>query len=116
MRDSPFTLTMPETFVVLEAIREVSDYRQWELLAAHVRATHAHVVVHCETSPHQAISDFKAYATRRLNARGTTCRRWARGGNVARLATETGLREAFQYVIGKQGQAMALYVSERNEC
>jgi REP element-mobilizing transposase RayT len=81
LRQSPFELEADQRCVVLEAVRAVCGYKNWRLLAAHVRANHAHIIVDVDTSPEVAMNVFKAYASRALNLafpreRGRI--RWAR--------------------------------------
>src|SRR2546428_2272677 len=46
LRHAPYLLDKPRRRIVLGAIKEVCRFRKWILLAAHVRTTHAHAVVH----------------------------------------------------------------------
>ena len=67
MQDASFELSRDEASIVLTTLREVCAYRQWNLLAAHVRTTHVHVVVGQIPDANRAIADFKAYASRELD-------------------------------------------------
>ena len=67
MDQSPYRLDQIRRDAVLEAIQEVCGHRGWSLLAAHVRSNHVHTVVEAEVPPERVMSDFKAYASRRLN-------------------------------------------------
>jgi len=49
----------PRRDLVLKAIREVCDYRDWSLLAAHVRSNHVYVVVHALIQPEFVMNDIK---------------------------------------------------------
>ncbi len=100
-----------EAFVVLRAIRETCAFRNWRLLAAHVRSTHAHLVVDGIMEASGAIRDFKAYASRALNRSGVR-RRWSRGGNARLLGDFRAVRAAVRYVVDDQGSPMALYVAQ----
>ena len=58
------------------------------LLAAHVRSNHVHTVVDAEIPLERIMSDFKAYAGRRLNRLRLdelNRKRWARHGSTRRL-------------------------------
>ena len=70
MRDPPYILDASARLTVLSAIREVCSFRNWTLLAAHVRSTHVHSVVEAEVPPEKVLNDFKSYATRNLNKTG----------------------------------------------
>jgi hypothetical protein len=104
------TLALSESFLVLNAIRETCAFRNWMLLAAHVRTTHVHLVVDGIVDASCAIRDFKAYASRSLNGQGVR-RRWARGGNVRSLRDSQAVGAAIRYVVDDQGPAMAVYIT-----
>jgi hypothetical protein len=112
MPQEPYQLDAPRARVVLDAICEVCQYRGWDLVAAHVRATHVHIVVARLADPDRAISDFKCYASRALNQHGFETpdrKRWARGGSTRRLPIPDALRAAIQYVVESQGEPMAVF-------
>jgi REP element-mobilizing transposase RayT len=112
LKSPPLALNRADAGAVLEAIKEVCLYRQWLLLAAHIRSTHAHVVLNPGAAPpEKVIADFKAYASRKLNAQDGTRERWARGGNAARLSSDEAVRAAIRYVADRQGVPMAVFVS-----
>ncbi len=56
--------------VVTRTIADHCALRGWDLLAVNVRSNHVHVVVACppEVPPERAMSEFKAWSTRRLRA------------------------------------------------
>jgi REP element-mobilizing transposase RayT len=96
----------------LEAIKEVCLFRQWRLLAAHIRSTHAHAVLNPGAAPpEKVVADFKAYASRKLNALHGSRERWARGGNAARLSSDSAVSAAIHYVADRQGAPMAVFVA-----
>ena len=85
MTHAPYLLDSGSREAVLEALREVCVYREWILLAAHVRTNHLHSVVEADVRPERVLNDFKAYASRRLNCMGgdgRDCKRWARHGST----------------------------------
>jgi REP element-mobilizing transposase RayT len=45
MTDPPYLLDLPRANVVLAAIQEVCRFRKWDLIAAHVRSNHVHLIV-----------------------------------------------------------------------
>jgi hypothetical protein len=103
-------LDLGESFLVLKAIRETCVFRQWPLLVAHVRSTHAHLIVSGVVDASCAIRGFKAYASRALNREGVR-RRWARGGNARLLRDTMAVQAAVRYVADRQGPPMTLYVA-----
>ena len=99
---------------VLEAIQEVCVHRGWSLLAAHVRSNHVHTVVEAEVPPERVMSDFKAYASRRLNRMRLdepNRKRWARHGSTRWLWKPQHVSAAMQYVVAEQGDAMCVFES-----
>ena len=108
-----YRLDLTEARAVLEAMREVCVFRDWRLLAAHVRATHVHAVVDRVVLPNRAIAAFKAYASRALNRLERRQPRWAREGSTRSLPTEAAIRAAVRYVADRQGEPMAVYVLDR---
>ena len=90
-------------------------HRGWNLLAARVRSNQVHAVVEAETRPERIMNEFKAHASRALNqpaSDGPDRKRWARHGSTRWLWKDEDVRHALRYVVGEQGEAMALYVAE----
>lgn len=112
MDQPPYELDVPRRQIVLNAIREVAEYRGWELLAAHVRTTHVHVVVTSTESPERVMNDFKGYASRRLNEAGfenAERKRWTRHGSTPYLWKPRDVEAAVHYVVHEQGEPMAVF-------
>jgi len=108
----PYSMDSPRRKAVLEAIREVCQYRGWKLLAAHVRTGHVHTVVQASAAPEKVMNDFKAYAGRRLNREGFDTRerkRWARHGSTTYKWTWPEVQNAVDYVLRKQGEQMEVH-------
>ena len=82
LMDQPeYNLDAARCDVVLKTNQEDCQHRQWNLLAAHVRSNHAHIVVQASTNPEKVMTDFKAYASRRLTEAGfenSERKRWSR--------------------------------------
>jgi REP element-mobilizing transposase RayT len=117
MPQEPYQLDVPRARIVLDAICEACQYRDWGLVAAHVRATHVHVIVDRLGDPGRAISDFKSYSSRALNRHGFETadrKRWARGGSTRRLPTAGAIRSTIQYVVESQGEPMAVFQEQQS--
>ena len=70
---------------MLKTLKEACLDRGWNLLAAHVRSNHVHVIVEAAVPPEKVMNDFKAYASRALNlleGEEGGWRRWARHGST----------------------------------
>lgn len=113
MTETPYELTPERSEIVVRAIREVCEYRQWRLPAAHIRESHVHVVVDVSSTPEKAIGDFKAYSSRRLNESGmdgVRQKRWAHYGSTVRLSNRRAVEHAVRYVFDEQGAPTCRYI------
>ena len=114
MDQAPYYLDQIRRGAVLEVIQEVCTYRDWRLLAAHVRSNHVHTVVEAEIPPERVMGDFKAYASRRLNRMKLdepNRKRWARHGSTRWLRKPQHVSAAIQYVVAEQGDVMSVFES-----
>lgn len=70
MTGAAVRLDSAQAQAVAEQLRETGTHRGWQLLALAVMANHVHVVVGVagDPDPEKLLGDFKAWATRRLNA------------------------------------------------
>jgi REP element-mobilizing transposase RayT len=109
MTDECYRLDEDCRRIVLASMRQVCEYRQWDLIAAHVRTTHVHAVVSAGTTPEVVLHDFKAYATRSLNKFEHSRRRWTRHGSTRYLWTRSDVDAAADYVVRRQGEPMEVY-------
>ena len=101
MDQAPYNLDEIRRDVVMEAI--------WEV---HARSNHVHTVVDAEIPPERIMSDFKAYASRRLNRLRLdelNRKRWARHGSTRWLWKPQHVSAAMQYVLAEQGEAMSAF-------
>ena len=115
MSQPPYRLDPDSREAVLTAVRRHCEHRGWNLLAAHVRTNHVHVVVEAEVQPERVMVEFKSYASRALNSLGLDGpdrRRWARHGSTRWLFQDSDVGKAIRYVIESQGAPMALFVAD----
>lgn len=115
MRHSPYTMDVRRRALVLEALKETCRYKGWMLLAAQVRTNHVHVVVEASLRPEKILTALKAYSSRRLNRSGLDhagVKRWTRHGSTVYLWDSDSVQSAIQYVIGGQGEPMAVFERE----
>ena len=97
---------------MLASLRERCAQQNWNLLAAHVRTTHVHIVVEAEARPERIMNDIKAYASRCLNQTGLDepgRKRWARHGSTRWLWKPEHVSAAIRYVVDEQGDPMAVF-------
>jgi REP element-mobilizing transposase RayT len=106
-----YQLDEPSRSIVLDAIREVCSHESWTLHAAHIRSTHAHVVVSAPGPPERVLGKLKAYASRALNrSEGSVRKRWARHGSTVYLWQWGHVFDAVEYTHLRQGAPMARYL------
>ena len=106
MTRPPYYLDEPRRKIVLKTIIEVCNYRKWDLIAAHVRSNHVHVVVSAKDKPEKVMKDIKAYASRRLTEAGfdnKDRKRWSLHGSTVYKWTEEDVGNAVDYVVREQG-------------
>ena len=115
MKSKPYTLDEAARNVVLAAIRQHAEFRGWSLLAVHVRSNHVHVVVAGEATPERMMTEFKAYASRALNALDSVSHRWTRHGSTLWLKAEDSICRAVEYVVEEQGDLMSVWCAETYE-
>ena len=112
MKHLAYHLDQPAQKAVKKGIRHGCTRRNWKFHAAHVRHTHAHVVLSALSDPEPVLNALKSYASQGLNRcgidRGRT-RRWARGGSTVYLWTEEALACAIRYVVELQGAPMEVF-------
>ena len=114
MDQPPYYLDETRRDAVLAAIKDVCAHRGWSLLAAHARTNHVHTVVESEEPPERVMSDFKVYASRRLNGMQLdqpNRKRWARHGSTRWLWRPQHISAAIEYVVAEQGMDMSVFES-----
>ncbi len=112
LRHHRYVLDTDRREIVLQSIEQVCLHRNWALIAAHVRTTHVHVVVDADSAPETVMHAFKAHATRNLNRHEAETTRWTRHGSTRYLWSRDDVTEAADYVIQRQGEAMAVFPAE----
>jgi len=111
LKEPPLYLDSDQRENVALAIRELCEYRGWDLSALHVGREQVFVVVLAEQEPARVMGSMKARATRKLRQMrldlGRT-RFWGRGAGIRRLWGESAIREEAETVNARQG------LSEKN--
>lgn len=106
MKQEPTVFDKKERICVLEAVKEVCDFRGYELLAINIRTNHLHAVVSANTNPDKIVNEFKAYATRKLREENLVEKDktiWARGKSRRYLWKLKHVEIAIEYVLFGQG-------------
>jgi len=116
MNQDQYVLDNARAKIVLDSIIKTSFHRKWNLLAAHIRSTHVHVVIQALTTPEKIMNDLKSYASSALNNAGfekSDRKRWIRHGSTRYLWKTEALTNIIQYVLHEQGTPMVVY---ENKC
>ncbi len=114
MDQLPYSMDKSRRDVVLAALLERCTQRNWNLIAAHVRTNHVHIVVAAEAHPERLMNDFKSYVSRCLNQAGLdepARKRWARHGSTRWLWKRDDVSAAIRYVVDEQGEPMAVFTA-----
>jgi hypothetical protein len=115
MIDAPYELDADRRSLVLDGVQAACQYHRWRLLAAHVRTTHAHIVLSADgVRPDKVMNVLKAWASRDLNTLGIDGgrrRRWSRHGSTRYLWDDEQVGAAVRYTVEGQGKPMAVFVS-----
>ena len=109
MDQSPYLMDERRRQTVLAAILDRCAQQRWDLLAAHVRSNHVHLVVEGETRPERIMHELKSYASFCLNQTEPSRKRWARHGSTRWLWKAENVTAAIQYVIDEQGEDMSVF-------
>ena len=112
---SPVLLDSNDRNIILNTLKEVSDLKNWSLLAAHVRTNHVHVIINASEKPEIILNTFKAYATRNLNKKTIIKKRWTRHGSTRYLWNVESVEAAIKYVIEEQGEPMTVFEDKNRE-
>jgi len=112
MDQPPYGMDKIRRDAVLTSVLERCSNSGWNLLAAHVRTNHLHLVMEAEAKPERIMNDLKSYASRHLNQLGLdepTRKRWARHGSTRWLWKRENVSAAIRYVVDGQGERMAVF-------
>jgi REP element-mobilizing transposase RayT len=112
LREPPYVLNLERRNVVLQTILEVARHRRWKIWACHVRTNHVHIIVTAPDKPEKVMSDFKAYASRRLKERlgeAGDSKRWTQHGSTRYLWSEADVMAKIEYVLTGQGEPLAVH-------
>lgn len=112
MNQEPTVFDKSERICVLKSVKEVCDYRGYDLLAVNIRTNHLHAVVSANMNPDKIANDFKAYATRRLReAKLVELGKiiWSRGKSGRYLWKPKHVELAVEYVLFGQGDEIPAF-------
>lgn len=99
--------------IVLETICRHCILKNWNLLAAHVRTNHVHLLVQSNETAEKVMQDIKAWCTRRLRQSGMNIPKvWTRHGSTKYIFTHEKRLEKIHYVVFEQGEPMECYIDE----
>ncbi len=112
LEGAPAELDPAARAVVAAALRDHATFRGWELVAVNVRSNHVHLVIRAaDVSPERMMTEFKAWATRRLREQRLVtaeARVWTRHGSTRYLWRAEEIEAAAEYVLhGQDGPGRA---------
>ena len=114
MKQDPYRMDAARRRIVLASLRKACHVKGWNLLAAHVRETHVHVVLQANYPAERVMNALKSNASRALNRAKIDPPgrlRWARHGSTRRVGDLGQLERALRYVVEEQGEPMSVFVS-----
>ncbi len=112
MSETPYSLDESRRQIVLKAIIDACNFKQWDLWAAHIRSNHVHCIIHALLKPEQIMNTIKAYSSRQLNKANidsNRINRWTRHGSTKYLWNNTEVEATIHYVVYEQGLPMAVF-------
>lgn len=118
MAGPPIYLALTHAEQILEQFQETAGHRDWTLHAVAIMANHFRLVVAVsdDPSPQKILTDFKAYASRKLNrSYGPPPSEtwWTTGGSKRKINDERHLAAAIHYVLFKQWRPLIVWSREQ---
>ena len=110
MKSDSISLSNPMRISVLDTVKEVCQFRGYELFAVNIRSNHFHAAVSAADNPGFIAKTFKSYAIRnlrQLNLVSDNAKVWARGQSCRYLWNREQLEKAINYVGLRQGDAIS---------
>ena len=111
LKSKPFFLNEHCRPIVENAVREVCQFRGYNLFAVQARTNHVHCVVSANVKPELIMNSFKSYATRHLRTAkliDVNCKIWSRHGSTRYLWAERHIEIAIDYVMNGQGDELPI--------
>jgi REP element-mobilizing transposase RayT len=112
LKAPPYCLDRDRRKIVLTAIREIAERKQWALFALHVRTNHVHIIVRANAVIERIMNDCKTAASRWLNNAfpdESNRPHWTRHGSTIYLWSDEQMAEKIDYVLNGQGQPLERY-------
>ena len=110
LKNEVVTLAPTQREYVEIAVRETCNFRGWLMYAINVRTNHVHIVVSIgNAKPEHALSNFKAYSTKKLrqnNCWNYDYSPWSDKGSKRYLWNESSVVKAVDYVVDGQGDKL----------
>ncbi len=117
VKGSPVRLHREHADALVAQFLETSEHRWWPVSAIAVMWNHFHIVLAAprEVSREKIRSDFKAYASRKLNGLFTKPESnewWTAGGSCRPLKFDLAVANAVNYVLFKQFEPLVIWQPE----
>ena len=103
MKCEPIYLVLDQAEEILAQFHETSEFRKWLLIAVAIMRNHVHVEVGVpgDPDPDTILRDYKAYASRKINAswpRPASDSWWTESGSKRKLKDEAAVLAAAKYI------------------
>ncbi|WP_161491686.1 transposase [Sedimentisphaera salicampi] len=112
MQQRKVTLNPCQRDIALKSIVDICAEREWNLMAAHVRSEHLHIVVSGKQKPERMMTEIKSKATRLLRKSYPEMQNlkiWTRHGSTKYIWKTEHIYDAIKYVLYEQGVPMSVY-------
>ncbi len=117
LKENEFLLSAKQRKIALDSIVNTCRLCGWELIAAHVRSNHVHILLRADQPPEKVMTKIKIYITRDLKYKDFENVRhrkkiWTRHGSTRYIWNKIMIYPVVRYIIDEQGRRMAYYVQD----
>jgi len=105
LKIDPVTFNSVQREILTVTIKEVCNFKKWELHAINALTQHVHAVVTASDPPDFVMNNFKSWCTRRMREKQLWTSKyspWSRHGSTRYLWNEKDLKLACAYVVHGQ--------------
>ena len=109
MDQAPMIFDAAKRVCVHNAVESFCEFKQWRLLALHVRTNHMHALILGEASSQRMVQGIKAAATRALREAkliDATRKVWTEGASVTTCETDNDIAAVRDYIKNRQGDPL----------
>ena len=111
MNQPPMVFDTPQRTCVHHALESFCAYKQWLVLALHVRTNHIHALIYGKTHSQRIVQGIKAAATRALREAGLideARKVWTEGASITTCETDEDIATIRDYIKNRQGNPLPM--------